>query len=61
MFTVTNREKGQCLFNCATEEVVVVTKQGEQPVKLCKKHLWDILANGQKKAKFQEAEKTQQE
>lgn len=51
MYQVSKREKGQCLFNCAGEEIVSVTKPGEQPVKVCKKHLWDILANGQKKPK----------
>jgi hypothetical protein len=51
MYQVTKREKGQCLFNCPGEEIVSVTKAGEQPVKVCKRHLWDILANGQRKAK----------
>jgi len=48
-YQVTPRMKGQCFFGCPGE-VTCFTKD-EQTVKLCRTHLWQALANGEKKSK----------
>ena len=50
MFQVDKREKGQCILNCPGDDVVSVTKPGEPPVKVCKRHLWDMLGTAEKKS-----------
>jgi hypothetical protein len=49
MYEITPRKQGQCDF-CSETEVVTLTKNGKTN-DWCKKHLWEALHNGQKKAK----------
>jgi hypothetical protein len=56
MYQVSERLQGKCLLCPGTTDVVELKKDG-QSVRLCKRHLWDALKDGEKRKPSSTAEK----